>query len=189
MENTPRNTGSLVGGALLILFGGLALLAQLFRGFDFWDAFWPFIVIGVGLMFFVGMVAGGKSTGGLAVPGSIITVIGLMLFVQNLTDHWESWAYGWAVIVMAVGLGIFIMGLWTGEPESKRSGLRVLRTGTILFIIFGAFFEMIFSSSNFAQLFFPIALILFGGYLVFARSGWLARRQPPQDTSGDSAPQ
>ncbi|MBM3124914.1 MAG: hypothetical protein FJZ87_07530, partial [Chloroflexi bacterium] len=119
MENTPRNTGSLVGGALLILFGGLALLAQLFRGFDFWDAFWPFIVIGVGLMFFVGMVAGGKSTGGLAVPGSIITVIGLMLFVQNLTDHWESWAYGWAVIVMAVGLGIFIMGLWTGEPESK----------------------------------------------------------------------
>jgi len=188
MQNNPRNAGSLVGGALLMLFGALALLAQLVRGFDFWGTFWPFIVMAVGIMFFVGMVAGGKSTGGLAIPGSIITVIGLMLFVQNLTNHWESWAYGWAVIVMSVGLGIFIMGLWTGEAGQRQAGLRVLKIGAVLFVLFGAFFEMIFNSSDFAQFLFPIALILLGGYLIVARSGLLPGRKRDEEGFGGPSP-
>jgi hypothetical protein len=119
MDSNRRNVGSLVGGTLLIMFGALALLAQLVRGLDFWGTFWPFIIIGLGLMFFVGMLAGGKSVAGLAIPGSILTVIGLMMFAQNLTDRWESWSYGWTVILMSVGLGIYIMGAWTGDTGQR----------------------------------------------------------------------
>jgi hypothetical protein len=170
MESNPRNNGVLVGGVLLILFGLLALVTQIFRGFDFWGTYWPFIIVGVGAMFFVGMAAGGKSTAGLAVPGSIVSVIGLMLFVQNITNHWESWAYGWTVIVMSVGLGIFIMGLWGGNLEQRQNGVSVMRVGLVMFIIFGAFFEMIFNSSVLADYIFPAGLILLGLYLVFKRS-------------------
>jgi len=171
MENKNQNMGSLVGGILLVLFGALALLAQLFPGFDFWGDFWPFIIIGVGLMLFAGMFAGGKQTAPLAVPGSIVTGVGLMLFIQNLTNHFESWAYGWTVIILFVGIGIYIMGAWGENEEHRDSGKRVARIGLILFVIFGAFFEMIFNSSAFAQIAFPVGLIMLGGYIIWARSG------------------
>jgi hypothetical protein len=174
--SSQRNVGSLVGGALLIIFGALALLGQFFRNYNFWNTFWPFIIIGFGLLFFVGMFAGGKSVSGLAIPGSIITTIGLMLFYQNITSHWESWSYGWTVILMAVGLGIFIMGAWGQNATQRAAGLRVLRIGLIMFIIFGAFFELIFTAGRpfgLRSIVFPVALILLGLYLVLARSGLL----------------
>jgi hypothetical protein len=87
-------------------------------------------------MFFVVMAAGGKSVSGLAIPGSIITTIGLMLFLQNLTGHWESWAYGWTVILMSVGAGIFIMGALGGQEAQRRSGIQLLKLGGLLFVIF-----------------------------------------------------
>ncbi len=177
--SSRRNTGSLVGGSLLIIFGVLALLGKLFQNFNFWNAFWPFFIIGIGLLFFVGMFAGGKSVSGLAIPGSIITTIGLMLFYQNITNHWESWSYGWTVILMAVGLGIFIMGAWAQNESQRAAGLRVLRIGLIMFIIFGAFFELIFTAGmpfGLRSIVFPAALILLGLYLVLTRSGLLPGR-------------
>jgi hypothetical protein len=175
MERKNRNVASLVGGAMLILFGGLALLSQIIGGFDFWNDFWPLVIAGFGLVFFVGMFAGGKSAAPLAIPGSIITGIGLMMLVQNLTNHWESWSYGWTVILISVGLGIFIMGIWNGETRQRQSGLRVMGIGVTLFIIFGTFFEMIFNSSRIAQLGFPVLLILLGAYLIVSRAGLLNR--------------
>jgi hypothetical protein len=177
--SSQRNAGSLVGGSLLIIFGILALLGKIFQNFNFWNTFWPFFIIGFGLLFFVGMFAGGRSVSGLAIPGTIITTIGLMLFYQNITNHWESWSYGWTVILMSVGLGIFIMGVWGQSATQRAAGLRVLRIGVIMFIIFGAFFELIFTagkSFGLRSIIFPAALILLGLYLIVMRSGVLSGR-------------
>jgi hypothetical protein len=185
--SSQRNSGSLIGGSLLIIFGVLALLGKIFQNYDFWGTFWPFFVIGVGLLFFVGMFAGGRSVSGLAIPGSIITTIGLMLFYQNITGHWESWSYGWTVILMSVGVGIFIMGIWGQNATQRSAGLRLLRLGLIMFVIFGAFFELIFTAGNpfgLRSVIFPVALILLGLYLVLSRSGLLPSRS--EDTSSDS---
>ena len=186
--SSQRNAGALVGGSLLIIFGLLALAGQLFRNFNFWNTFWPFIIIGFGLLFFVGMFAGGRSVSGLAIPGSIITTIGLILFFQNVTNYWESWSYGWTVILMAVGLGIFIMGAWGQNASQRAAGLRVLRIGLIMFIIFGAFFELIFSAGapfGLRSIIFPAALILLGVYLVLTRSGLLGSQA--SDSSAESS--
>jgi membrane-bound ClpP family serine protease len=93
--------------SILFLFGLLALFGQLFRGFDLWGTFWPFLIIGCGALFFVAMFLSGKSAAWLAIPGSIIIVTGLILLAQNLTGYWESWSYAWTLIVIAVGLGNF----------------------------------------------------------------------------------
>ena len=185
--SSQRNTGSLIGGSLLIIFGALALIGKIFQGFNFWGTFWPFFIIGIGALFFVGMVAGGRSVSGLAIPGAIISTIGLMLFYQNITGHWESWSYGWTVILMSVGLGIFIMGTWGQNSSQRAAGLRILRLGLIMFIIFGAFFELIFTAGmpfGLRSIVFPAALILLGLYLVLSRSSLLGSRS--QDTNTES---
>lgn len=170
MSTNRSNTGSLIAGAALIIFGLLALAGQLFKGFNFWGVIWPFFIIGVGVLFFVGMYTGGKQAAGLAIPGSIFTFVGLMLFLQNLTGHWESWSYGWTVILVAVGVGIYIMGRYTENPGQRESGSRLIKIGAILFVVFGGFFEMIFNSFAFSRFIFPVALILLGIYFIFRRS-------------------
>ena len=177
MFTNRSNPGSLIIGAALIGFGLLALAGQLFRGFDFWGVIWPFFIVGAGALFFVGMYSGGKSAAGLAIPGSILIAVGLMLFLQNLFDHWESWAYGWTVILMAVGIGIYIMGRYTENPGQRASGLNLLKLGAVLFVIFAGFFEMIFNSFAFSRFLFPAALILFGLYLILGRSRSLTKAQ------------
>lgn len=182
MQTNRPNIGALIGGAILIGFGLLSLMGRVFRGLD-WGFLWPFIIIGFGAMFFLAMFASGKSGAAFAVPGSIVGGIGLVLLFQNLTGRWESMSYFWTLIILFVGTGIYIMGLYGGDENQKQSGLRLVKVGFILFIIFGAFFEMIFSS--FSGLLFPILLILLGLYLVLSRSGLLSRKQ---DDSSDQTP-
>lgn len=170
--NTQRNTGALIGGTALVAIGIISLLSQVFSGFNFWGFIWPFFVIGVGAMFYIGMFAGGKPVSGLAVPATIITTIGLILFYQNVSGHWESWSYAWTVILFAVGLGIYIMGTFGGDEGQRTSGKGVMKVGAIMFIIFGGFFEMIFSAGSrfgLRQIIFPAGLILLGLYLIFNR--------------------
>jgi hypothetical protein len=173
MDTQKKISNSLVWGILLIIFGLLALASQFLSGFNFWATLWPFIIVGVGLMFFVGMFAGGKSAAGLAIPGTIVTTIGLMLFIQNITGHWESWSFGWTIILTAVGLGIFIAGQYSGNESQRRSGLNVLKLGVVMFIIFGAFFGMLFNYFGLSRIVFPAVLIMLGIYLVVTRTGIL----------------
>jgi hypothetical protein len=174
-----RNSAALIGGSILIVIGLLSLLGQVLRGFQFWTYLWPIVIMAFGGLFFVGMLTGGKSYAGLAIPGSIFGVIGLMMLLQSLTSHWESWAYGWTVILISVGLGIFIMGIYTGEESRRAAGMRVMKVGAILFIIFGGFFELVLSAFRpygVQQYVFPGLLILGGLWLVVARSGLLNRK-------------
>lgn len=181
MQDNRSNLGSLVGGAILIAFGLLVLAAQVFRSLD-WGFFWPFIVIGIGALFFVAMFAGGKGTSGFAIPGAIVGGIGLILLFQNVTGRWESMSYFWTLIILLVGAGIYIMGWYGEDAAQKQSGFGVMKVGLILFIIFGVFFEMLFSSSG--NFFFPILLILLGAYLIVRRSGLIGgkKRESPDDS-------
>lgn len=171
----PRNT-ALVWGTLLIGFGLISLASQVFHNVLDWSFLWPLAIVIVGALFFAGMFLGGRSVSGLAIPGTIIGGIGLLLLYQNVTGHWESWAYSWALIVLLVGLGIFLAGAYGRDEGQRQAGFKVMKIGFILFIIFGAFFEMVFSmdrSLGLRGILFPSLLILFGLYLIVRRLGIL----------------
>ena len=178
MQTNRSNVGALIGGALLIGFGLLSLVSRVFQGLN-WGFLWPFLIIGLGALFFIAMFTIGKSGAAFAVPGSIVGGIGLVLLFQNITHHWESMSYFWTLIFMFVGLGIYLMGWYGEDANQKKSGVGLMKAGFILFIIFGTFFEMIFSS--FSNILFPIMLILLGGYLVLARSGLFKRYENSTD--------
>ncbi len=181
---SDRSNAALVWGSLLIGFGLLSLVGQVFRDYVNWSILWPFSVILFGCLFFAGMFLGGKQVSGLAIPGAIITGIGLLLLYQNLTRTWESWSYAWSLIIIFVGAGIYIMGLYNRDEGQKQSGYGVMKVGFVLFVIFGAFFEMIFSLSAGAgarSYLFPALMILLGVYLVVRRLGLLGGTKPGDD--------
>jgi hypothetical protein len=181
------NRTNLTLGVILIIIGALFLLGQFFDFLN-WDSLWPFIVIGVGAAFFVGMIVGGKPASGLAIPGSILSMIGLILFFQNTFNLWESWSYAWALIIVAVGIGIMISGKWGEHPDQVKSGWDLTKLGLILFLVFGALMNFVFNVSGVTQprssLIFAIILAVLGLALLISRIVGLIR-QPEQVSKTD----
>ncbi|MGE5124316.1 MAG: head GIN domain-containing protein [Acidobacteriaceae bacterium] len=171
MDKNRNITGAIIG-VVLVLIGILSLFGRYFVFLNM-DYLWPLFVVVVGAVFFVVMFLGDKSRGGLAVPGSILVTIGLILFVMNLTNTWEAWSYCWTLIICASGIGMWINGQWSDQPELRKRGFATLRSGIILFIIFGVIMEFIFSVSGVARwgslLLWSILLTLVGIYLLVTR--------------------
>jgi len=174
MQTNRNNVGALIGGAILIGVGLLTLVSRIFTDID-WGLLWPVAIIGFGALFFIAMFITGKSGAAFAVPGTIISGIGLVILFQNITQHWTVMSYIWTLVIIFVGLGIYIMGWYGEDANQRRSGAKVMKIGAILFIVFGTIFESLFSSLN--NMVFPILLILLGVYLVVSRSGLLNRKQ------------
>ena len=136
-----RRQSMLLGG-LFVLIGAVLLAGQFVR-VDIGHYGWPFFVIVPGLVIlFVALTASGAISEGLAILGSIITVTGLILLFQDATDHYESWAYAWALVFPgAIGLGMILYGLTARRPGNVRSGTRLVGIALILFLLGAAFFE------------------------------------------------
>jgi len=137
----PRRPSTVLGG-LLVLIGALLLAGQFVR-VDIGHYGWPFLVIGPGVVIlFIAITATGAISEGLAILGSVITVTGLLLLYQNATDHFESWAYVWALVVPgSIGLGMIIYGLAARRPGNVRTGIRLAGAGLVISLLGAAFFE------------------------------------------------
>ena len=170
MNDSTRSGGASLGiGAVLVGLGFLFLLVQLFD-FQFGQWLWPLIIIIPGLFCFVGMLLGGKSAGPLAIPGSIVTTVGLLLFYQNTFNHFESWAYAWALIPLAVGIGLMINGSWCEQPALVHNGRRLAGIGVVLFLVGFVFFELVLNIGTMASgIVAPLLLIIAGIYLLLRR--------------------
>jgi len=171
----PRNRGSLVGGLVLVLVGLLLLALQLAPSMAYFlrlELTWPFIIVGIGLLFFVGILLWGKSSSGLAVPGSIVTGIGLLLLYQNWSGNWDSWAYAWTLIPGMVGVGAILAGLIEGKSLGRavNAGGGLILISLILFAVFGFFL----GSDLLSRWGVPLLLVV-GGFWLLVRN--VLRRQ------------
>ena len=104
---------------------------------------WPLFVIVPGVVVFAAAFAvGGEPGSGLAIAGSIVTTVGLILAFQEATDLYETWAYAWALVAPgAVGFGLVVYGALTRQPKLVAGGLPTLGVGLALFLGFAVFFE------------------------------------------------
>ncbi len=181
---SERTRTSYIIGSLLIAVGVLFFLSELFK-ISFTNL-WPLFIIASGLVFFVAMFLAGKSTGFLAIPGTIITTIGVVLLFQSLTNHWETWSYAWALIPFSVGVGMWIFGKYSDMNDLCSAGRQVANVGLVLFIVFGLFFEVLIGISGTDQtgnLLWPIALVVLGVYLLFSRLIWRGGTVPKSSSS------
>lgn len=143
-------------GIILILLGSLFLASELFpEVFSFWS--WPFILIGLGVMFLLWALI--TTTGGLAIPGAILSGLGGIFYYQELTQDWESWAYIWALIPGFVGVGILLKGLIDKSfKRSFDSGLTLILISAVLFFAFGTQFGL----QSYIAMYWPVLLIIIG---------------------------
>ena len=167
-----KNVWGFWAGVALIGLGIVFMLGQFLR-VDVMQYLWPFFILGVGVAFFIGMAAGGRSMGALAVPGSVLTTLGLILFFQNLFGLWATWSYAWALIICGAGVGLMIFGSTSEMPDLRRAGRVVIGVGLVFFFVFGLFFELgasLLGMRSPGGVFWPLALILVGLYVIFGRT-------------------
>lgn len=162
MQN-QRRTG-LVGGVILLLLGGWLLAMQLFPSLASLikiEFAWPLFVIAAALVILViGLLT---STPGMAVPACVVGGIGCLLYYQNLSGNWSSWAYAWTLIPGFAGVGALLAGLLGDNPSrSYRDGLNLIVISAIMFLIFGSFLGGV----NLLGQWWPLLLILLGAWLL-----------------------
>ncbi len=163
-----KRRGSFTFGLLLILLGAWFLAVQFVPQIDDWMqqfAGWPIWVIGPGLIFVIaGLISGVFE---LMIPGSIISGIGLILYYQNETGDYQSWAYAWALIIVFVGIGIFLANLFRGNfSKALQEGGPPMMTGLVMFLIFGSIFRATFGQSPLLGDYWPLLLVFIGLWML-----------------------
>lgn len=165
-------------GVVLLLVGIFFLAMQLLPALgDQIEALvdWPWIIIGIGvLLLIIGLLTGAP---GMAAPAAVVAGIGGILYWQNATGRWESWAYMWALIPGFAGVGRILAGLLGDDPRrSFAEGFRTILVSLILFTIFATFL----GGMDIFGPYWPLLLILLGLWLLLKPFTRRARREEPE---------
>lgn len=153
---------------------GLLLFALFVSGANPFSILWPLFVMIPGFIFLCFSRQGEADNAALAVPGALIAGTGAILFYQNLTGHWASWAYMWTLYGVFLGLSFQYMdkrGMKDDEDLGEIGRYFVLFS-SLLFIALAVFFEvLIFNDGNlFVSIAVP-AVLIFIGLWFLSRSG------------------
>ena len=134
-------------GAILVIVGAILLAGQVLD-IGIGDLGWPLIIVAIGVaLLLIGLVVVNES--GMVVGGAVVTTVGLVLLYQNQTDHWESWAYAWALVGPAAsGLGLALWGIRSGDRQDVRNGTWGMLGGLAFFAVGYLFFEGIIGISG-----------------------------------------
>lgn len=158
-------------GVVLVGAGVLLLIVRVFS----WNigGLWPLFILLPGVAFLVVAALGKESISALFVPGSVVTTLGVIFFFQNTTGYFESWAYVWALMPAAVGVGLLLYGRRSGNPELVSTGRRLAGVFTLVFLVAAIFFEGFIFNNVMNTWFFrtglPLLLIAAGAFLLLRR--------------------
>ncbi|HTX92565.1 MAG TPA: hypothetical protein VMC09_15235 [Anaerolineales bacterium] len=167
-----RNRTQLVLGVLLILVAAwlIAVRARPELGnFLHLPPFqWPMWVILLGaLLLVLGLLTGAP---GMAVPACFFAGLGCILYYQNATGNWTSWAYMWTLFPGFAGIGEILAGVLGQDfKRSLSHGLNGILISAILFAIFGTFFNA-WTIFGVYSAYVPIALLFLGGLWLIGRA-------------------
>lgn len=158
MEMQRRS--SIAFALVLIVVGAWLLAVQFVPALQFLvinERSWPLIIVAFGILW--ALIALATWTPGFFVPASIFAGIGGLLYYQNASGDWQSWAYVWTLIPGFVGIGVFLTELLQGRPRQAlvAGGWLVVISGT-LFLIFSSFL----GGPNWLGPYWPLLIILLG---------------------------
>lgn len=173
MDRLPQGTGRsrylLMSWAWLMLGLLASVLLWIFRA----SIGWPSIIWGIGGLFL--LVALISRIGPLAIPGTILGGLGLLLAWQNQAGAWDTWSFTWPLIPAFVGIGLVLAFL--NNRTMRVIGLSMLAWSMVAFAFFGIFF-----AGHGALVYLWPAILIIAGIVVLFQA-FLAR-SPARKKSG-----
>jgi len=167
MPPKPSTPPASVIGVVLIIAGILVFIGQSFD-LNLGRFAWPLFIIVPGLLMLAVSLYSDFGNKVLTVLGTTTAATGLLLAYQNTFNHFESWAYAWALVTpFATGLGLSFEGRKNEGPALISIGRKMMGTGGAIFVIGAVFFELIINISgrgipNFFSFSLPGVLIVAG---------------------------
>ena len=153
--------------ATALISAGVLMLAVNLLGIDLMNFLWPAFIIGPGLLM---LWPSYQSTSErqsrfsfLAVPGAVVVAVGLLLFLMNIVDHFESWAYVWPLVVAAGAAGYDYMQRFKESTTRTVKVHNLIRAMVITFMALAVFFELLIFDS--LGSWWPVLLIGLGFYV------------------------
>jgi hypothetical protein len=131
--------GRLSFALVLIALGAWQLAINIspeFRALSYGSTTWPYNVIGFGAL--LGLVGLLTWSPGWFIPACIIAGTGGILFYQNQSGDWASWAYIWTLIPGFVAVGLLLLALVTWKRGPFIAAGWTLFASLLLFGIFGS---------------------------------------------------
>ncbi len=168
VEETRKLQHSKAMPAYGVIAIGVALLVTNLFGFELIDVLWPGFVLAPGLMLLWPAYASTpdqqSKAAFLAVPGAMLITVGTLLFIMNLSNHFEAWAYSWPLVLASVGWALMYVKRFEPEHKVHQNGYNFLRLMVLMAMGFAVFFELIIFGSFNPLL--PLGIIGFGIYLL-----------------------
>ncbi|MGC9467971.1 MAG: hypothetical protein ACP5HS_05230 [Anaerolineae bacterium] len=165
-------------GITLIVLGILALAGQ-FLPISIGRVIWPLLIVFPGVLLFVFATSVEGALGEpLAMVAGMITMVGILLLYQSLTEHWASWAYAWTLIApTGVGLAEMLYGWISNRDSAVRTGATLVNIGVIMFLVGLFFFELILNISGLGLGFIGWPILFIGLGVIVLLRGLLRKQQ------------
>ncbi len=189
-QTRSGSPGAAVLGGILIVLGLIFFVGNQLN-IDIGEATWPLYVIAPGIaLVTLGLTQ--RHGSGLTIFGSIVTMVGLVLLYQNATNHFESWAYAWALVGPGgSGIGMLLYGTRSGDRKMARDGFWMILIAAAIFAVGLLFFEGILGISGdrlpLPKWVLPVAVIGIG-VLVLIRGLTFRDHRGPAWTGEEGAP-
>lgn len=156
----------LIAAVGLVVVGLMSLMSL--------NLLWPMIILGPGLIMLSLALFGGRTGAAVfSIPGMLVSGLGGLLFIQNVTGYWESWAYAWTLFGVFLGMGLTLMGQRLDDRSLQSVGNWFVYGGFFAFAAFAFFFELIIGISGFGGTLGAVVLIGLG-LLLLSRGGGLS---------------
>ncbi len=153
--------------ALLLIGAGVVLLVTNLLHISLMAFLWPGFIAGLGLLLvwpaYRSTAANQSSLSFLAIPGAMVLAMGALFFLMNLSDHFESMAYSWTLILAAGAAGYAYLKRFEQSGVAQEKAWRFIRTMVLAFMGLATLFELIVFESLGAW--WPLLLIGAGAYL------------------------
>jgi len=177
------DTSRIVLAVTLIAAGIVILAVRRFGGTA--EALWPFFIIIPGVALAALATTGSWLSKTAAATGAVIAGIGVILWLQELTDYYQSWAYAWALLPAFAGVGLFVVGYRQNDETTQATARGLMQWGGAGFVVLAIAFETLIFHERviFGGWLLPLLLIAAGAFLLFGTPG----RTKPEAGKGPKA--
>jgi hypothetical protein len=169
-----KNRSQLALGVVLILLGAWFIAQRQVPALETWVAqymSWPLNVVAAGaIILLIGLLVGAP---GMAIPAAIVAGVGGILYYQESTGDYTSWSYMWTLIFGFIGVGQILAGLLGRSMREARSGMNLILTSAVMFIIFAA----IFGKLGMLGPYFPAVVLILVGLWFLVRGFWRRNKE------------